>query len=69
MILCSCNVISDGAVRRSLAAPNPPRTPSQVHRHLGCTAQCGRCARSLRQIIDEAGPTSAASETLAAKVA
>jgi bacterioferritin-associated ferredoxin len=56
MILCSCNVLSDNAVREALESLNPPRTPSQVHRHLGCKAQCGRCVRSLRELIDEIGP-------------
>ncbi|MGO9546719.1 MAG: bacterioferritin-associated ferredoxin [Rhodomicrobium sp.] len=69
MILCSCNVLCDRAVRDALACPNPPRTPGQVHRHLGCRAQCGRCARSMREIIDEAKQAPEAMEELEAKVA
>ena len=42
MIVCSCNVLSDRDVRGCL---NPgadcPRTPAQVYRCLGCSAQCG----------------------------
>jgi bacterioferritin-associated ferredoxin len=69
MILCSCNVLSDRQVRETLASPSPPRTPSQVHRHLGCKAQCGRCARSMRELIDEAKQAPAALDLPAAKVA
>jgi len=69
MILCSCNAISDSAVRESLASPNPPRTPSQVHRHLGCKAQCGRCVRSIREMLDQGAPDCPAAETRTANVA
>jgi bacterioferritin-associated ferredoxin len=69
MILCSCNVISDNDVREALASPNPPRSPSQVHRHLGCKAQCGRCVRSLREVMEEAGPAETRVEMRAEKVA
>lgn len=57
MIVCSCNVLSDRDVRGCL---NPgadcPRTPAQVYRCLGCSAQCGRCARTIRKIMDAALP-------------
>jgi bacterioferritin-associated ferredoxin len=53
MILCSCNVLTCHAVREVLGGPNPPRTPAQVHRHLGCKPQCGRCLLSIREILDE----------------
>ena len=58
MIVCSCNVISDHDVRNAVAeAPNLPRTAGQVYGCLGCSAQCGRCARTIRQIMNEAlGP-------------
>ena len=67
MIVCSCNVLSHRAVRTALDGPNPPRTPCQVHRHLGCKAQCGRCVRSIRELIDEAkaNPAPAAKVALA----
>ena len=55
MIVCSCNVLSDHEVREALEFANPPRTPGRVHRYFGCKPQCGRCARSLCKIIDEAG--------------
>jgi len=68
MIICSCSVLSDKQVRTALAAPTPPRTPCQVHRHLGCEPQCGRCVRSMREIMDKARLETAAA-TLGAKVA
>lgn len=41
---------------RSCLAPGPgcPRTPAQVYRCLGCSPNCGRCARSIREIMDNA---------------
>ena len=57
MIVCSCNVLSDNDVRATLnaseAAPRPRKT-SQVYGCLGCSAQCGRCARTIRRIMNEA---------------
>ncbi len=53
MIVCSCNVITDHEVR-SACAKSAPRTTGQVYGCLGCSAQCGRCARSIRKIMDEA---------------
>jgi len=53
MIVCSCNVITDHEVR-SACARSAPRTTGQVYGCLGCSAQCGRCARSIRKIMDEA---------------
>ena len=55
MIVCSCNVLSDKDVRSTLVtAEAAPRTTGQVYRCLGCSAQCGRCARTIRRIMDEA---------------
>ncbi|MBV9077869.1 MAG: (2Fe-2S)-binding protein [Methylobacteriaceae bacterium] len=55
MIVCSCNVLSDGDVRACLnPGPACPRTAAQVYRCLGCSPDCGRCARTIRTIIDEA---------------
>jgi bacterioferritin-associated ferredoxin len=53
MIVCSCNVLSDQDVRSAVKAE---RTCSirQVYGFLGCRAQCGRCARTIRSIMDEA---------------
>ncbi|WP_112663727.1 (2Fe-2S)-binding protein [Microvirga flavescens] len=55
MIVCSCNVLSDGDVKACLnPGPDCPRTPAQVYRCLGCSPQCGRCVRTIRALMDEA---------------
>ena len=61
MIVCSCNVLSDREIRSVIdAAPARPATANQVYGCLGCSPQCGRCARTIRKIMDEvlacAGP-------------
>jgi bacterioferritin-associated ferredoxin len=53
MIVCSCNVLSDTQVRHAVNA-RAPRTAGEVYGCLGCSAQCGRCARTIRKIMDEA---------------
>jgi bacterioferritin-associated ferredoxin len=53
MIVCSCNVLSDHEVRHAVTS-SAPRTTGQVYGCLGCSAQCGRCARTIRKIMDEA---------------
>jgi bacterioferritin-associated ferredoxin len=52
MIVCSCNVLTDHEVRDAARAANR-RSTSHVYGCLGCSAQCGRCARTIRKIIDE----------------
>jgi len=55
MIVCSCNVLTDRDVRSALeSAPARPATANQVYGCLGCSPQCGRCARTIRRIMDEA---------------
>ena len=55
MIVCSCNVLTDHDVRAAASIVDaPPRTASQVYGCLGCSAQCGRCARTLKKIMDDA---------------
>ena len=55
MIVCSCNVLSDGDVRACLnPGPDCPLTPAQVYRCLGCRPECGHCARTIRAIMDQA---------------
>lgn len=53
MIVCSCNVLSDHEVRSAIGSA-APHTTAQVYGCLGCSAQCGRCARTIRKIMDEA---------------
>jgi bacterioferritin-associated ferredoxin len=56
MIVCSCNVLSDGDVLSVCRNPGPdcPRTPAQVYQCLGCRPECGHCARTIRSIMDQA---------------
>jgi len=55
MIVCSCNVLTDHDVRSAVtAAEDFPRTARQVYGCLGCSAECGRCARTIKKILDEA---------------
>lgn len=55
MIVCSCNVLSDHDVRSAVeSALDLPRNAKQVYGCLGCSAECGRCARTIKTIIDEA---------------
>jgi bacterioferritin-associated ferredoxin len=55
MIVCSCNVLTDHDVRATLSGGEAiPRTAGEVYHCLGCSAQCGRCARTIRRIMDEA---------------
>lgn len=53
MIVCSCNVFSDTQVRDALAATEGVTSPGQVYRCLGCSPQCGRCARTIKAILDQ----------------
>ena len=53
MIVCSCNVLSDKEVRAAVHT-SASRTAKQVYGCLGCSAECGRCARTIRKIMDEA---------------
>lgn len=54
MIVCSCNVLSDQDVRSAVKATDKVRTAGQVYGCLGCSPQCGRCATTIRRIMDEA---------------
>jgi bacterioferritin-associated ferredoxin len=55
VIVCSCNVLTDHDVRSTLSGEaTAPRTAGEVYGCLGCSAQCGRCARTIRRIMDEA---------------
>lgn len=54
MIVCSCNVLSDRQIRSAVSETTAPvRTVGQVYRCLGCSAQCGRCARTIRKLLDD----------------
>ena len=54
MIVCSCNVLSDHEVRDVVtAAGSQSLTAHQVYGCLGCSMQCGRCARAIKRILNE----------------
>jgi len=48
MIVCSCHVLSDHDVRDAVASADI------LYGCLGCSAECGRCARTIKGIIDQA---------------
>jgi bacterioferritin-associated ferredoxin len=55
MIICSCNVITDEDVRSAVIDTGPSVcTRGQVYSCLGCSPQCGRCARSIKRIMSDA---------------
>jgi bacterioferritin-associated ferredoxin len=55
MIVCSCNVLSDHDVRHAVnTADDALRNAKQIFDCLGCSAECGRCARTIKTIIGEA---------------
>jgi bacterioferritin-associated ferredoxin len=57
MIVCSCNVLSDHDVRNAVQQQPLPRNAKQLYGCLGCSADCGRCARTIKTIIETAlGP-------------
>jgi len=58
MIICSCNVLSDHDIRAAVQADDSARrSAAEVYRCLGCSVECGRCARSVKTIIADAlGP-------------
>jgi bacterioferritin-associated ferredoxin len=55
MIICSCNLLSDHDVRRVVTvAAVQTLTAGNVYDCLGCGARCGRCARTIKRIMQEA---------------
>ena len=55
MIVCSCNILSDKQVRDVVETSCAPRKVSEVYGCLGCSPQCGRCARTIRDIMKATG--------------
>jgi len=53
MIVCSCNVFSDHQVRSVVAKEARRPRMSEVYACLGCSPQCGRCAHTIKRIVDE----------------
>ena len=53
MIVCSCNVLSDCQVRCAITRVAPRARMSQVYASLGCAAKCGRCACTIKIMLEE----------------
>jgi len=62
MIICSCNVFSERQVRCALAKATQQMRVSQVYAHLGSSAQCGRCAQTIKEIMGSNSRLSALSD-------
>ena len=55
MIVCSCNVLSCSQIKGTIAPDGSgPRTAGEAYDCLGCSPDCGRCAREVRAILAEA---------------
>jgi bacterioferritin-associated ferredoxin len=54
MIVCSCNLLTDGDVRAVLEKPNAPDRVRDVYTSLGCAPKCGGCAGSINRLINAA---------------
>jgi len=53
MIACSCNWLSDTQVKSAVASGATRPRIGCVYASLGCTAQCGRCVRKIKVILEE----------------
>jgi bacterioferritin len=63
MIICSCNVLSDHAVRELAERQDGAlRSASEVYTCFGCSAECGRCARTIRGILRDVQETCSKSQ-------
>jgi bacterioferritin-associated ferredoxin len=57
MVVCSCNFLTDTQIFALVAGAHQhqrPPTVSQVYAGLGCRAQCGRCAPTVKKLRDDA---------------
>jgi bacterioferritin-associated ferredoxin len=55
MIICSCNVLADDEIREAaMIFGTRPLNARLIYDCLGCSMQCGRCARTTQRILDEA---------------
>jgi bacterioferritin-associated ferredoxin len=59
--VCLCNAISDKHVRA--CAGQGRCSVSDVYRARGCQAQCGKCAASIRAILQEVTPSPVGAST------
>ena len=52
MYVCICKAVTDGQIRS--AVEDGVTSLSGLRDSLGCTGQCGKCGRHVKQIRDEA---------------
>lgn len=53
MIICSCNVLSDGQVRSAVANAATRLRMSDIYASLSCAAKCGRCAHTIKTLLED----------------
>jgi bacterioferritin-associated ferredoxin len=53
VIVCSCNVLSDSQIRTAIASATPCARIRHVYASLCCAVKCGRCARTIKAILDD----------------
>jgi bacterioferritin-associated ferredoxin len=56
MIVCSCNRLTESAIRACAARAGGAVRVMDVYGMLGCRAQCGRCARTIADILSGKTP-------------
>ena len=53
MIVCSCNFLNDAQIKSAIAGAASRPGMSRVYASLGCAAKCGRCAHTIKNMIEE----------------
>ncbi len=53
MVVCSCNLVTDHQLRSTLAKAPQRQRMSQIYDGLGSSAKCGRCAHTIKRIVEE----------------
>ena len=53
MIVCSCNVLSETQIWSVIATAAPRSRMSYIYDSLGCAAKCGRCACTIKVMLEE----------------
>jgi bacterioferritin-associated ferredoxin len=53
MIVCSCNFLNDSQIKSAISDSARRPRMSGVYAALGCAAQCGRCAHTIKNMLEE----------------
>ena len=61
MYICICKAVTDGQIRS--AVQDGVTSISGLRESLGCTGQCGKCSKHVKQIRDQALEDMGASST------